>query len=284
MFGYVRPHVPDLRVREYEDYRALYCGLCRAMKAATGSLSRLSLRYDTVFLLMVRLLYSDTELTFVRRRCPAHPFRRHREVKVTEELLAAARLSAVLVAGKVEDDTFDETGLRRARAYAVRPFVRAWERRAKLPALSARTRELLSRLREMEDTRLPSVDAPAELSGEILGNVFAEGMQEDRELLFTIGKILGKLIYKKDAYLDREEDKKRDRYNPYTLVYPDGMTPEEETDFMTAYRIELSLLEEAMKKLPYGRRPLLQPILENILYRGLDRFPPKKGTVSEGSL
>ncbi len=277
MFGYVRPHVPDLRVREYDDYRALYCGLCRAMKRATGTLSSFSLRYDIVFLLMVRLLYSDEEITFVRRRCAAHPLRRHREAKVTAPFLDAARLSAVLVAAKVRDDESDETGFRRARARAAAPFTRRWERRAAMPALSARTAELLSSLRNMEEERLPSVDAPATLSGEILGNIFAEGMTRDRELLFRIGTLVGKLVYEKDAFLDREEDKKRDRYNPYNLLYPDGMTAAQEEDFRTAFKIELSLLESEMQKLPYERRPELQPILENILYLGLDRFPTKKG-------
>jgi hypothetical protein len=284
VFGYVRPHVPDLRVREYDDYRALYCGLCRAMKRATGTLSSFSLRYDTVFLLMVRLLYSDEEITYVHRRCAAHPFRRHREARVTKSFLDAARLSAVLVAGKVRDDLSDETGLRRLRANAASPFTRHWERRARLPDLSERTRRLLSDLRQTETEETPSVDIPAELSGEILGHIFAEGMEEDRELLFTVGKLLGKLVYKKDAYLDREEDRRRGRYNPYNLVYPDGMTKEEEADFRTAFRIELSLLEEEMQKLPLDRRPTLKPILENILYLGLDRFPTKKGTKDEGSL
>ncbi len=284
MFGYVRPHIPDLRVREYDDYRALYCGICRAMKKATGGLSAFSLQYDTVFLLMVRLLYSDEKISFVRRRCAAHPLRRHREAKVTPAFLDAARLSAVLVAGKNRDDAADERGARRARARLLSPLTRHWEKRAKMPALSLRVEALLSDLRQMEEQRTPSIDAPATLSGEILGNVFKEGMTEDRDLLFRIGMLLGKLIYKKDAFLDRTEDKKNDRYNPYNLLYPDGMTPEQEADFRTAYRIELSLLEEEMQKLPYDRRPSLKPILENILYAGLLRFPAKKGTSDEGSL
>ena len=31
MFGYIRPVERELRIRESEYYRALYCGICTAM-------------------------------------------------------------------------------------------------------------------------------------------------------------------------------------------------------------------------------------------------------------
>ena len=46
MFGYVRPYKDELRVREYEQYKAIYCGLCRALGKNYGVLSRLTLSYD----------------------------------------------------------------------------------------------------------------------------------------------------------------------------------------------------------------------------------------------
>ena len=42
MYGYVRPHIPELKVGEYERYRAVYCGLCRSMGRLTGQASRIS--------------------------------------------------------------------------------------------------------------------------------------------------------------------------------------------------------------------------------------------------
>ena len=30
MFGYVKPAYPELLVKEYELYRAVYCGICEA--------------------------------------------------------------------------------------------------------------------------------------------------------------------------------------------------------------------------------------------------------------
>ena len=50
MFGYVKPVVGEMLVREHEFYKATYCGICRAMKKHTGTLSRVTLSYDSVFL------------------------------------------------------------------------------------------------------------------------------------------------------------------------------------------------------------------------------------------
>ena len=56
MFGYIRTDVPEMRVRENEYYRAVYCGLCRAQGKCTGQCSRFTLNYDIVFLALLRTL------------------------------------------------------------------------------------------------------------------------------------------------------------------------------------------------------------------------------------
>ena len=50
MFGYVIPRKSELRVREWESYRAYYCGLCKELGREYGFLSRFVLNYDLVLL------------------------------------------------------------------------------------------------------------------------------------------------------------------------------------------------------------------------------------------
>ena len=50
MFGYVRPYKPELKVRDYESFRAMYCGLCRTLRKRHGVTGRLTLSYDMTFL------------------------------------------------------------------------------------------------------------------------------------------------------------------------------------------------------------------------------------------
>ena len=75
MFGYVRTVPSELRLREYECYRAYYCGLCRSMGKCTGACSRLTLSYDFVFLAACRAWLCGEKPETKRFRCALHPLR-----------------------------------------------------------------------------------------------------------------------------------------------------------------------------------------------------------------
>ena len=47
MFGYININKGELKVKEFERYRAYYCGLCHALQARHGLPARLTLNYDT---------------------------------------------------------------------------------------------------------------------------------------------------------------------------------------------------------------------------------------------
>ena len=75
MYGYLRIHAPELKVREQEYYRAVYCGLCRTMGKCTGQCSRMTLSYDFTLFALVRMALTGETAAFRRRRCMAHPTR-----------------------------------------------------------------------------------------------------------------------------------------------------------------------------------------------------------------
>ena len=60
MFGYIRILQPELKIREYECYRGIYCGLCRQMGKCTGQCSRLTLRYDAAAMVCLRMAARGT--------------------------------------------------------------------------------------------------------------------------------------------------------------------------------------------------------------------------------
>ena len=66
MYGYIRPLKPELRLREYDRYRAAYCGLCHALSRRAGFWARFCVSYDMV--LPVLLLPEAPVLC--RKRCP----------------------------------------------------------------------------------------------------------------------------------------------------------------------------------------------------------------------
>ena len=76
MFGYIRPAADELKVKEYNTYRAIYCGLCRSLGRCSGCLARFTLSYDFVFLALVRAALTGEKMSFDKGRCPAHPFKK----------------------------------------------------------------------------------------------------------------------------------------------------------------------------------------------------------------
>ena len=69
MFGYLRPLTAELRVKEYAYYRAVYCGVCKSMEKNVSPLLSMTLRYDFVLLVMVRMLLSRETGTLRPMRC-----------------------------------------------------------------------------------------------------------------------------------------------------------------------------------------------------------------------
>ena len=75
MFGYVRPFRPELKCKDFDLYRATYCGLCRCLRRRYGLIAPMLLNFDFTFLAL--LLWEPEEgFTPCRGRCHANPLRK----------------------------------------------------------------------------------------------------------------------------------------------------------------------------------------------------------------
>ena len=232
MFGYVRVNAAELRLREYECYRALYCGLCKNMGKCTGQCSRLSLSYDFVFLAAVRIALSKEEIKAEKIRCLLHPFKKKQAVLKSEALAYCAHASALLTYHKLKDDLADEKGLKKARAVLSKPlFKKAYKKaKKKHPKLDQKIEAELRALSEIEaDKDAPrSADAPAECFGRLMEAVVSEGLTGvDERIAKAIGRSVGHWIYLIDAIDDYTEDCKKYRYNPFRRIFRDDPTEEQ---------------------------------------------------------
>lgn len=284
MFGYVIADKPELKVKEYELYRATYCGLCRSMGKCTGQCSRMTLNYDFVFLALVRYAIEPCEVKFKPRRCLAHPFEKRDNMERNEILDYCSQASAILNYQKVLDDLNDEKGLKKLRSIILRPFVshsrkKAFKKNPKLKELDLSVEKKLADLGKLEKDNSSGVDAPAECFGEILGEIMSFGYEgTDKRIAFELGKHIGAWIYIADALDDMREDIKRKRYNPFIKLY-DGRIPNES---------ELSLIFDATKNRLFAAESAfdlidiqdaaIKNILSNILYIGI---PKKILTITE---
>lgn len=278
MYGYVRIHEPELKVRELEYYRGVYCGLCRTMGRCTGQCSRLTLSYDMTLFALVRMALTGTQPAFKARRCLAHPTRKRPMAEPCDELELCAFASCILAHYKVKDDQTDERGLKRTAATVLFPFVASMRRRALKNGygdMDIRVYRAMKALSELEAARPPSADEPATLFGELMGELLAHGLEGNtRKLAHIVGLHVGRWVYLVDAVDDYAEDMKHRRYNPLACLYGDfapSLSSERRESLQSALQNELAELECAFDLLDTSEDPDLRGVLSNVLYLGMPR-------------
>lgn len=277
MFGYVRVNRPECRIREYEYYRGVYCGLCRSIGRCTGQCARMALGYDLAFMAVARLALEGLTPTLEPSRCIAHPLRRRLMARPAagsreEEIFSLCACANTLLSYyKLCDDVADEKGLRRLGARMVRLLgARAYRRaRRRYGALDDLLREGLSALSEAEKQNVESVDQPAELFGRILGGILSFGLADGaRRIAYDVGFHIGKWVYMVDAADDYAEDVKRGRFNPLARSWGEAWSEADRASFGEALTAELMAAERGLDLLDYPDENA-RGVIENIMYSGM---------------
>lgn len=308
MFGFVVADAGALSEEEKERYRAVYCGLCFALRDRYGQLSRACLTYDLTFFVLLCNSLHEPAVTQGASHCVMHPApappRPWARSAWTDY---AADLSVALAYHKVLDDVADDGDLA-ARA-AERLLAGAYERaRARIPEQCAEIERAMAAIRAIEgaernntpalsdstetacvsplsadatDTALAfDPDAAAREFGRMLGRLFAHNQGFWTEAMEELGRGLGRFIYLMDAAVDFNDDAASGSYNPFVTLGSDA----------EAMRATLSLAA-ADAAAPYERLPLVQDahLMDAILYSGVwaqfnKAYPPQDALAqNEGS-
>ncbi len=269
MFGYVKPLQGELKVKEYEFYKAAYCGLCRALKQKSRILP-FTLSYDFVFLAILRMAVAKEKPEIRKIRCIAHPFRKNKPaLALTPSLERTASAAALLVYYNLKDDVADKKGIRKLGAAALLPLTgRVRKKNVGDGLLDSVIADALALISRDEKAEAKSPYACAETFGILLGTVFADGTEgETKKSLFQIGRRVGRWIYLLDAADDAEKDAKKKNYNPFVLG-GDYLRPDFAENMELALNCELAVAAEELEKLNITDPGLLN-ILQNILYLGM---------------
>lgn len=272
MFGYVVVNKPSLRIREYDYYRATYCGLCHAMGKCTGCLSRMTLSYDMTFFALVRGMLEGESFSFEKKRCIRHPFRKIEVVSNTPQLEFSAYCGGILTSQKIVDNISDERGAKRALARFMRFFFSKMERESSknLPELYRLVSEKLSELDKIEKEKTESIDVPANAFADIMSALLSYGFEGEKLLIAkNVGKRIGRWIYIVDAFDDYGSDVKSGSYNPFVLLYGNGGFSEENLiSISKMLEAELSLAFSAIELIDDEDRNRSE-IIKNILCLGM---------------
>lgn len=212
MFGYVIPagNKEDTAIREC--YGSYYCGICHSLKAQYGNISRFTLSYDLAFLAMLLSSLYEPEAVIYTGRCLPHPFRKH--PYITSAIIDyCADMNLLLAIHKLKDDIADE---HKVFAAAEEILLRKQYQQLcrKYPDKCHRIEDILTKIHAEEAKENPSIDALVNLTGEMLGIIYAYKDDFWKDTLIKIGEGLGRFIYLMDAYDDLEQDIKKNNFNP----------------------------------------------------------------------
>lgn len=221
LFGYIRPLKAELLVREYEQYRGIYCTLCRSMGRAYGRISRLTLSYDATFLVMVIAGLSEECPHFSSGRCVVNPMKKCLYSSGNGKAFEyAGALSILLTDAKLQDDQADGKLFAKIRAGFLRLLgSRSKKKAAKAyPSLAKLVETYVQAQRAVENQPGASLDASADPTARLLADAFRMLSPDDEKkalILEELGYFLGRWIYLIDAADDLSDDLKKGNFNPF---------------------------------------------------------------------
>jgi len=208
LFGYIVPYKPELKIRDYNYYKAIYCGICLQTKKI-GNIPRIFLNYDFVFLYLILKEHFNIQEEFGNTRCIAHPQKKGVFLKSNKILEYVSNQMVILSFLKLYDDYVDEKRLMSFTLYnTLRPYIRKITRM--YPTSFKKIKELFEKQLLLERSECQNIDEVAHNFGQILAEIFA---YNNDPKLREIGFYTGVWIYLVDAIDDYIDDVKKKRYN-----------------------------------------------------------------------
>ncbi len=278
MFGYVRPFKSELLVREYDQYKAAYCQLCRALKEHYGRAASFTLSYDCTFYALLMLSTREARLSLHHGRCVMNPLKRCDFLESDGEAYhKAAALSVLLTYHKLRDNLEDDSFFKSLGSRLFLPFVSRKARKAaeEYPFLAQEAQKAMDGQRQAEENA-GGVDACAEPTANLLAALFKELACDSLQgaALERFGYFLGRWVYLMDAADDLLDDLKEGAFNPFIprlgLSGKTELTPQERkaadqacNQTLNATAAQMLLAFNLVELRNFG------PILENVVTKGL---------------
>ncbi len=278
LFGYVLPYQADLKVWQWQAYRAYYCGLCMQLKERYGFLPRFVLNYDFVFLALLADGLSGEEPLISSSRCIANPIQRHPICQVSKGLAMAADALVLTAYYKIIDDVSDERAAKRMLSVAAQGlFHRAQEKAGRIfPELQTVLKTQTQCQANLEAKGCADPDEAADPTAQMTAALFSLAAAEPSQQapLRHMGMLLGKVLYYLDAAEDFDSDGQSGSYN----VFQNAKLSRENMIAQVTLLCRMCAGEAARR---YGEisieSPVHKALIENILFLGLPQSISKAG-------
>ena len=226
MFGYVKPEMPYLYLKDDTLYKALYCGVCKSIGKTCSQRARLSLTYDIAFFSALVHNLANEDVKIVRQRCITHWIKRRPMVEKGDRLTdLSAMINVELAYYKIKDDILDGNGGKAKLWFFKSSHKKVLKKQPQISAIIEKNYDELFKLEKQKCSSIDMVCEPFSKMMEELGEyALGEKTTEGVKKLFYF---LGKWIYLIDALDDYDKDVKEKNYNPFYYAYGEKPTVKE---------------------------------------------------------
>jgi len=264
----------ELKIKDYEMFKAYYCGLCISIKNNFSNLCRMTLNYDMTFLgiLLDSLEYSKHK--YVVTKCIAHPMKKKPKVIDNRALDYAGFCNVSLVYYKLLDDYNDDNSLSKK---FISMYIKKFINKSKddLSPILVNIEENIKKLSLLEKSEdIISIDELSDPFASLTAFIVSYYYKDENfyNELYDLGYNLGRWIYIIDAFDDLKEDMEKHKFNAINKAFNVENLPYENLIIKEGNRIEFNLImsanstSEALNKLPINKN---KDLLFNILQLGL---------------
>lgn len=274
MFGYVTACKMELKVKDFEKYKAYYCGLCKSIKINFGNLPRMVLNYDMTFLAILLDSLEDKKCSYEGKHCMVHPLKKRLMIIDSPALDYAAFCNVALAYYKLLDNVTDDNSTKsKFYSFFLKHYLKdsGTRYKASMIFIEKNLNTLNSLERAPKGKTLDEFSTPfAELTAFIVSSFYNKDKNYD--LLYKLGYNLGKWIYIMDALDDLEKDMKEKKFNPINSSFNFDKLPYERFLKEIEARIDFVLVacatecSKILNELPLKKNI---DLLNNILQFGL---------------
>ena len=274
LLGYVKAFKPEMKIKDYELYRGIYCSLCRALGRLYSPLAQLFLSYDFAFAAVLRLAAGDESCAFSQKRCPYNPAKKCMICGSEKEIDFCAHAVIITVFYKVKDNLQDGGVKSKILAAMLYPLVSLMHKKAVrlAPEIEEIIKKSMTLQSEAEKKKDVCLDEAAHPSADALGRIMSLGFSgEKADALYTPGYMIGRIVYIIDAADDLEDDIKNGSFNPFKGEYGDIKNPAVREKFAARVREIFNLTQSsALDALDSLEKKRFEDILENIVFDGIE--------------
>lgn len=284
MFGYVKIDKQELLVKDYEAYKAVYCGLCKTLGKRYSVFSRMLLNYDYTFFGVLMLASAEKAPEVKNQGCLFNPLCKKNCCTRVSSLDRAADALILTSYFKLNDSIADSKLLKRTGYRLLRLLLKPLFKKAKkyAPDICDMLEAYMSEQNAVEKKTDTCLDEAAEPTSRFMASLLetASANETDRRILKQMGYNLGKWIYIVDALDDLKDDVKDKNFNPVINEY--SITDNTDKAVLSEVaantgKILDTCVYEAAKAVDLLCVKRYEMIIKNVIYIGL---PAEQGRVT----